>query len=217
MHRQAGFILEEEISIGLDELGVKHLKTRRFGERDTKDKVDFIVYTPHGRKNLEIQVTLRAKKINKIFGFAFRALKTAKRGIRLYLEVVGSHRRAANLPIIGRRVAKAIKLIAKRFRNFGPDNLLGVRVHAISAKIEKFDIIKLCGNRLHKALHVWHESRRKQQERRQLRLKEFFEKKRSEVPPWMQLRRYQLPQNQSFRPKQLAVNINPRFVPRRFC
>lgn len=156
---KAGLVLEQAVSEALDDMGIPHRRTQHRGKEDAFDQLDFIIPSGSGR-DLEIQLTLRPKNRPKIFAFARRALTTISRGIRLYVEVVGSHRRAADLSAVGHRVAQAIKTIARRFRNFGSANLLGVRVHAMTGKIEKFDLVEFCGHRLLQLVESWCEERR---------------------------------------------------------
>ena len=156
---KAGLILEEAVSRGLTDLGIAHRRTKRYGREDIREKIDLVVYPSQGRLPIEIQITLFAKNFWKIHDFAFRALTTMKRrGVRLYMEVVGSHHKA-DLVKIGRRVARAIREIIERFRDFGVYNLLGVRVNAITRKIEKFDLFDVCGNKLRISLRKWREER----------------------------------------------------------
>ncbi|TAL49715.1 hypothetical protein EPN81_04985 [Patescibacteria group bacterium] len=161
---KAGIVLESAVCDALTQLGVPHRRTPRLGKEDTFDQLDLVVFPGGGRLPIEIQLTLQPKKYNKLFRFAYRALTSTMRGIRLYIEVVGSHRHAANLGMVGRRVAEAIKLIVQRFRDFGSKNLLGVRIHALSGKIEKFDLIEFCGHKLVKLVEAWWEQYRLTQE-----------------------------------------------------
>jgi hypothetical protein len=121
------------------------------GKEDVEDRIDLIVPSFGGRRALEFQITLRAKQPRKIYAFALRALTTRARGVRVYLEVVGARHKDA-ISLIAQRVARAIQTIARRFRDFGEHNLLGVRVSAKSAEIEKFDLVSLCGRRLLEAV-----------------------------------------------------------------
>ena len=161
---KAGLKLEEAVSDGLDALGIPHRRTPHYGREDVCDQLDFVVGRGGGRSSLEIQLTLKSKSGPKLRAFAYRALTTATRGIRLYVEVVGSHRRA-DLTVVGRRVAEAIKLIVRRFRDYGVYNLLGVRIHAVTAKIEKFDLLEFCGAHLLRLVEQWREERRQERAR----------------------------------------------------
>ncbi|KKR04343.1 MAG: hypothetical protein UT30_C0009G0053 [Candidatus Uhrbacteria bacterium GW2011_GWF2_39_13] len=153
VYHQAGLLLEEIVSKALTKLGVRHRRTEHNGLEDTCDQIDLIVYPDNGRAPLEIQLTLRLKNIPKLFSFALKALTTPVRGIRLYMEVV---RNKQSLKITGATAARAIVFILNRFRNFGPYNLLGVRVHPSGTKIEKFDLVAICGKRLIELVRAWH-------------------------------------------------------------
>lgn len=163
---KAGLVLESAVSDHLGELGIVHRRTKQWGKEDVLDRLDLIVTPGGGKLQFEIQLTLRPKQRIKIYDFAHRSLTTAMRGIRLYIEVVGSHRRTADLAAIGRRVAQAIRTIIHRFRDFGSANLLGLRIHAMSAKIEKFDLIEFCGRKLRHLIDVWQKQHRQLEGRR---------------------------------------------------
>ncbi len=147
---QAGLVLEQAVSRGLRDLGIPHRRTEAWGHEDVHEAIDLIVFSEHGHPSFEIQLTLRAKHELKRLTFALSALRTRARGVRLYLEVVGS-RRKDDLAIVGRKVARAIQTIVNRFRNFGPYNLLGVIVNASNGSIHKFDLVHELGERLRDA------------------------------------------------------------------
>jgi hypothetical protein len=154
---QAGLVLEKTVSNGLNQLGIDHRRTTHRSREDVQEGLDFIIYPGSGRAPLEVQLTLRAKNYRKIRQFVECSLTTPLRGTRLYIEVVGSHRRA-DLTEIGCRIAQRIALISQRFRDFGPFNLLGIRIHALTGKIIKFDLIKFCHlhtSRLLQLAHQW--------------------------------------------------------------
>lgn len=210
---KAGLMLEEAVCDGLAFLGVRHRRTEHRGKEDVQDRLDIIVYPAGGRRPLEIQLTLQPKKYPKLFAFALTSLTSARRGIRLYVEVVGAQRHA-DLRAVGRRVAQAIKLIMRRFRDFGAHDLLGVRIHAVTAKIEKFDLIDFCGSRLMRLVEEWRDARRLEREAAR-------ESAMSRRPPFWRaiaqaLRR---PTDERAQPYWHVPNTNSRahFVPRRFC
>ncbi|MBI4438112.1 hypothetical protein HY631_04140 [Candidatus Uhrbacteria bacterium] len=147
---KAGLVLEEAVSHGLNELGIAHRRTAPWGEEDVKEAVDFVIPPQHGRPAFEIQLTLMRKHERKRMDFALAALSKRARGIRVYLEVVASHRRE-DLARVGRRVAQAIQTIVTRLRNFGPYNLLGASVNAKNGAIQKFDLVLELGVRLKEA------------------------------------------------------------------
>lgn len=220
---KAGLVLEQAVSDGLEELGIQHRRTPYRGHEDVEDQLDLIVSSGGGRPDLEIQLTLRPKHLSKIFRFAFRALTTAARGIRLYIEVVGSHRRSADLAAVGRRVARAIKLIMRRFRDFGTAKLLGLRIHAKTAKIEKFDLIDLCGRKLLELVQTWKdEQRRLHEERLAAQRTAVRERLAAPKPPpfWngflqsaIDLVRTHLAPTKS----SPQLDTRPHFMPRRLC
>jgi hypothetical protein len=148
---KAGLVLEEEVSRSLFALGVPHRRTQNLGKEDVADRVDLVVPSCGGRDTLEFQITLRAKERGKIFAFALKALTTHTRGVRIYLEVVGA-RRKDDIARIAEKVARAIRTVVKCFRDFGKHALLGVRVNAKNAAIEKFDPVAFCGRRLLEAV-----------------------------------------------------------------
>lgn len=163
---KAGLVLEKAVAESLAELDIPHRRTVYRGREDVHDRLDFVLMPGGGRPNLEVQLTLRPKHHRKIFTFAHRALTTVTRGVRLYVEVVGSHRRAADLTEVGRKVATALTTIAERFLDFGPANLLGVRIHALTGKIEKFDLAGFCGSKLVDLAQEWREQQRRLREER---------------------------------------------------
>lgn len=218
---KAGLVLEQAVSDGLAQLGIEHRRTEHSGKEDVLERVDLIVSPVGGRRPLEIQITLRAKNYGKIFGFARRALTTTTRGIRLYIEVVGLHRRSADLKAVGYRVAEAIRVIVRQFRDFGVWNLLGVRIHAFTAKIEKFDLIDFCGHKLIRLVEAWWEERRRiDQERRAAEQAAIKERLSAPKPPpfWRALiqptitRAYMGPTRPS-----PQFDTRAYFMPRRFC
>jgi len=152
-HHQAGLLLEEMVSRALTTLGVRHRRTDHNGAEDVYDQIDLIVYPDNGRSPLEIQLTLRLKNIPKLFSFALKALTTPSRGVRIYMEVI---RNKQSLKKTGANVARAIVFILNRFRNFGSHNLLGVRVYPSVAKVEKFDLVTVCGKPLIELVRTWH-------------------------------------------------------------
>lgn len=220
---KAGLVLEQAVSDGLAQLGVEHRRTPHRGVEDVRDGLDFIVWPAGGRQALEIQLTLRPKHVTKIFGFAYRALTTATRGIRLYIEVVGSHRRSADLAAIGRRVAEAIKTVIHRFRDFGSARLLGLRIHANNSKIEKFDLIEVCGYKLVQLVEAWQEERRRLHEERLVAERRAIREHllapkpqpfwRGFLQPVVDLARARLTSARSSPP----IDPRPHFMPRRFC
>ncbi|MEK7619826.1 MAG: hypothetical protein AAB413_01140 [Patescibacteria group bacterium] len=220
---KAGLVLEQAVSDGLTELGVDHRRTPHRGHEDIEDLLDLIVSPGGGRPDLGIQLTLRPKHRTKIFAFALRSLTTVTRGIRLYVEVIGSHRRNADLVAVGRRVAEAIKAIVRRFRDFGAENLLGVRVHAITAKIEKFDIINFCGHRLLELVEAWKDDQRRLHEKRLAAQRAALRERLAAPKPlpfWhdffhlaVDLARVCIAPT---RPSP-AIDLRPHFMPRRLC
>lgn len=220
---KAGLVLEQAVSDGLAQLGIDHRRTQHFGPEDVHDHLDLIVFHGGRRPDLEMQLTLRPKHRAKIFDFTFRALTTATRGIRLYIEVVGSHRRSANLAQVGRRVAQAISLIMRRFRDFGSAMLLGLRIHANSEKIEKFDLIDFCGRKLMRLVDTWREEQRRHHEEHLAAQRAAFRERMlapKPLPFWhgfLQpavdlIRSHLVPTRAS-----PSVDIRPHFMPRRFC
>lgn len=220
---KAGLMLEQAVSDGLAQFGIAHRRTEHRGSEDVEDQLDLIVSPGGGRPDLEIQLTLRPKQQTKIFRFAYRALTTATRGVRLYIEVVGSHRRCADLAQVGRRVAEAIKLIMRRFRDFGEAMLLGLRIHANSEKLEKFDIIGFCGRELMNLVQEWREEQLRLHEERlaaqRTALRERLTAPRP-LPFWHGflkpavnlVRAHLVPTKAS-----PSIDIRPHFMPRRFC
>lgn len=150
MHFQAGLVLEQAVSQGLRDLGIPHRQTVAWGREDIEEALDFVIPPSAHRPGFEIQLTLRAKHQLKRLNFALSALRTRARGIRLYVEVVGS-RRKDDLVLVGKKVARAIQTIVSRFRNFGPYNLLGVVVNVRNGAIHKFDLVQELGARLKEA------------------------------------------------------------------
>lgn len=220
---KAGLVLEQAVSTGLTHLGVEHRRTEHRGPEDVHDHLDFIVWPGGGRPTLEIQITLRPKHRTKVFAFAYRALTTATRGVRLYIEVVGSHRRCADLVAVGHRVAEAIKLIALRFRDFGAARLLGLRIHAMTAKIEKFDLIDLCGHKLMRLVRAWWEEQQRLKEERKAAQRAAFREcllAPKPAPFWhgflqpaVNLVRAQLAPTRA----SPSIDTRPHFMPRRLC
>ena len=147
---QAGLVLEEAVSRGLRELGIVHRRTEAWGTEDVHEAIDFFITAHRGRPAFEVQLTLRPKHEHKRLAFTLAALRTRARGIRLYLEVVGS-RRKDDLVRIGKKVARAIQTVVKHFRNLDPYNLMGVIVNARNGAIEKFDLVRELGSRLTEA------------------------------------------------------------------
>lgn len=147
---QAGLVLEQAVSQGLRDLGIPHRRTEAWGREDVQQSIDLVILPHGGQPSFEIQLTLRAKHEFKRLTFALSALRTRTRGIRLYLEVVGS-RRKDDLALVGKKVAQAIQTIVNRFRNFGPYKLLGVIVNARNGAIHKFDLVQVLGERLRNA------------------------------------------------------------------
>ncbi len=147
---QAGLVLEESVSRALNELGIAHRRTETWGREDVHEALDFVISAHRGRPAFEVQLTLRPKHEHKRLTFALAALRTRARGIRLYLEVVASSRKA-DLQQVGEKVARAIQTIVNRFRNFGPYNLLGIVVNARNGAIRKFDLVQELGERLRDA------------------------------------------------------------------
>lgn len=220
---KAGLALEEAVSDGLTQLGIDHHRTPHRGEEDVHDLIDLVVTPGNGRPNLEIQLTLQPKMFSKIFRFAFRALTTAARGVRLYIEVVGSHRRCADLARVGRRVAEAIKTIALRFRDFGSAMLLGLRIHARSKKIEKFDLVDFCGRKLLELVQTWKDEQRRLQEERRAALQAAFRERLVAPKPLPFWHGFLKPAvnliSAHLAPTRASPSINPRphFMPRRLC
>jgi hypothetical protein len=217
---KAGLVLESAVSDHLGKLGIAHRRTKQWGKEDVQDRLDLIVTPGGGKPAFEIQLTLRPKQRIKIYDFAHRSLTTAMRGIRLYIEVVGSHRRSADLIAVGRRVAESIQTIVYRFRDFGSANLMGVRIHAMTAKIEKFDLIDFCGRKLKHLIQVWQEQRRLFEERR----REAAQQSRREhsllprVPAfWRTILDLPSPQIHALFPVKISPHIDTRpfFMPRR--
>lgn len=220
---KAGLVLEQAVSTALTRLGIQHRRTEHSGTEDVLDKLDFIVSSGGGRPDLEIQLTLKPKAFDKILDFAYRALTTTTRGIRLYIEVVGSHHRCADLTQVGQRVAQAIKLVVRRFRDFGSEGLLGLRIHTRSEKIEKFDLITFCGRRLLELMNVWQKEQEEQEKERltaqQAATTEYLSSRRC-LPFWHSIinptvhfaMRY-------IEPRYSRPNVNTRshFMPRRLC
>ena len=220
---KAGVRLEETVSASLNELGIIHRRTQPFGMEDVRDGLDFIVMPEGGRSGFEIQLTLRPKHYGKILRFASRALATTTRGVRLYVEVVASHHRSADLVAVGHRVAMAIREVIRRFRDFGEFNLLGVRIHAVTAKIEKFDLVGFCGRTLIQLASAWREGQRRlQDERRMRRVAALRERQKTPKPPpfWQTLIRPTIVLLRTHldptRPSP-SIDIRPFFLPRRFC
>ncbi|MBI4435664.1 hypothetical protein HY630_03260 [Candidatus Uhrbacteria bacterium] len=219
---KAGLVLEEAVSDGLTTLGILHRRTPHRGREDVFDHLDFIVVNGGGRPPLEIQLTLRPKHHNKIFTYAHRALTTATRGIRLYIEVVGAHRHCADLAAIGKRVAEAIKTISRRFRDFGKDNLLGVRIHAVTGKIEKFDLVAFCGHKLIRLVEAWQEERRLAQEERRAAARRALKERslaRKTAPFWRILHGTLVSMGLDVASTRFTPHIDTRnfFMPRRLC
>lgn len=224
---KAGLELERAVSRGLNDLGVVHRQTEHRGEEDVHDGLDFIIPRGRGQKPLEIQLTLQAKRLSKLFRFALKALtNTGGRGIRLYIEVVSSHRRSANLDLVGRRVAEAIKLISRRFRDFGEFNLLGVRIHALTAKIEKFDLLEVCGHSLMRVVEAWREARQREYETQEAeRLARIAQarahvmRKRDENTFWRTILNRNTHRSVPVFSGAKTPNLNLRalFMPRRYC
>lgn len=210
-HFKAGLELEVEVSRELDSLGIAHRRTQHMGKEDTEDRVDLIIPSSLGRRAMEFQITLRAKHASKIFTFALRALTTRARGVRIYLEVVGA-RRKDDIALIATKVARAIQTIARKFRDFGEHLLLGVRVNAKNAAIEKFDLVDFCGNRLLEAADkFWTrvEELRQASERRVAHNHAILSFLVSRVVP--------IPRNHVTPPSVSRVNTRSHFMPRRFC
>lgn len=220
---KAGLVLEQAVSNGLTQLRIDHRRTKHRGPEDVHDHLDIVVSPGGGRDNLEIQLTLRPKHRIKIFDFAYRALTTINRGVRLYIEVVGSHRHSADLVSVGQRVAKAIKLIMQRFRDFGSAGLLGLRIHAVTAKIEKFDLIEFCGRKLMRLVEVWQEEQRRLHEERLVAQQAAFHERLlapKPVPFWHGLIQPAVDLARThLAPTRLSpsIDIRPHFMPRRFC
>ncbi len=212
-HYKAGLMLESAVSRALTDIGIAHRRTQHLGKEDVLDRVDMVVPASNGRPTIEIQLTLRAKERTKIFAFALRALTTRVRGVRIYLEVVGT-RRKDDIAGIATNVARAIQTIVRRFRDFGEHRLLGVRVNARNAAIEKFDLVSLCGSRLLEAAQrFWEhveEARRISRERMQ-RDRDVFAHLAQRLLNW---RAYHPPRlaQPSFRADTRAL-----YVPRRHC
>lgn len=211
---KAGLVLEEAVSRGLDELWIRHRRTQQWGKEDVRDCLDLIITPGGGRPDIEIQLTLRPKHRDKIFRFAYRALTTGRRGIRLYIEVVAAHRRSADLGVVGRHVAEAIKLVVRRFRDFGSERILGLRIHAATSKIEKFDLVEFCGSRLMRLVEEWREARRIEREA----ARESATSRRQ--PFWHAIRRaLSRPTRERVSPHwhEPFHDSRAHFVPRRFC
>lgn len=216
-------MLEQAVSDGLAELRIDHRRTKHRGPEDVHDFLDLIISPGGGHPDLEIQLTLRPKHQIKIFNFAYRALTTATRGIRLYIEVVGSHRRSADLAEVGRRVAQAIKLVMRRFRDFGEAMLLGLRIHANTGKIEKFNLIEFCGRKLLTLVHAWRDEQQRLQEERRATLQAAFRERLLAPKPAPFWRGFLQPVLESarahFAPTRPSpsIDIRPHFMPRRLC
>ncbi len=212
-HFKAGLILEEEIGRALNAVGIAHRRTLHLGREDVEDRVDLIVPTQDVRRALEFQITLRAKQRTKMSAFALRALITRVRGVRVYLEVVAT-RRKDDLARVALNVARAIHTIVRRFRDFGAHRLLGLRVNARTAAIEKFDILKMCGaHLLENAERFWArvEELRRASDERSRRNRETF----MHLARLVAHRANQVPRSE--RTDVRMANARAFFMPRRHC
>lgn len=208
-HYRAGLELEAEVSRELDALGIVHRRTQHMGKEDVEDRVDLIVPSSGGRRALEFQITLRAKHARKIYAFALRALTKRARGVRVYLEVVGA-RHKDDIALIAKKVARAIATIARRFRDFGEHKLLGVRVNAKNAAIEKFDLVAFCGKRLvETADRFW---------TRALEIRQASARRSAHNHAIMSFLVFHNPSRRPMAPSLIfRADTRPHFMPRRFC
>jgi len=141
---QAGHRLEILVSDRLSALGVRHQRMAPQSKPDIEDKIDFLVWSRWCSKPFEVQLTLRRKELGKIRRFVAASLVTfGTRGTRVYLEVIAGH--GQDLAGVARRVAEALRTIVTHFRDFGPLNMLGVRVKAMGNELEKFHLHDIVG------------------------------------------------------------------------
>ncbi len=173
---RAGLELELELSEELSRMAVPHELTRGTKE-NISQRVDLkILPPPHAKHEptFEMQLTLRRDNHRKMTDFAVAALSTTKRGVRVYIEIIAS--RHQSISRIAVRVAWAIKDIVRRFRNFGEHRLFGVRVNIGRSRrnppTQRFSLMELVGDRVLHAL-------RKEQRRRQTRVRELIERARA--------------------------------------
>lgn len=153
---RAGLALETEISHELSRMRIPHELTRG-REENIQQRVDLrITPPPHAQHEptFEMQLTLRRGNNRKMTEFAVAALSSTDRGIRVYVEVIAS--RHKSIARIASRVAWAIKDIVRRFRDFGPNRLFGVRVRVgrsrRNPKMERFSLMDLVGAHVMRAL-----------------------------------------------------------------
>ncbi len=163
---RAGLALETEISHELSRMRIPHELTRG-REENIQQRVDLrITPPPHAQHEptFEMQLTLRRGNNRKMTDFAVAALNSTDRGIRVYVEVIAS--RNKSIARIASRVAWAIKDIVRRFRDFGPNRLFGVRVRVgrsrRNPKMERFSLMDLVGARVMHTLAVEKSRRRTQ-------------------------------------------------------
>ncbi len=118
--------LEREVSARLSRLGVEHALT--WNSPGESPHVDLRVYhSGNPNLDLEVRLTLGTKAPRRLRAFVQDSIRTAVRGIRVYLEVC--HRfLKREMDRVVERIAQTIREIAHRFRNFGPHRLIGVRV-----------------------------------------------------------------------------------------
>jgi hypothetical protein len=153
---RAGLVLETEISRELSRMRIPHELTRGRDE-NIEQRVDLrITPPPHAQHEptFEMQLTLRRDNRRKMTDFAVAALSSTNRGIRVYVEVIASRHKP--IPRIASRVAWAIKDIIRRFCDFGPNRLFGVRVRIGRSRrnppMERFSLMDIVGKRVMRAL-----------------------------------------------------------------
>ena len=143
---QAGIELECALSEALVRAGIPHELTRGSDE-NLDERVDLRVFRPPFESGpvFEFQLTLREHVKRKMVEFAVAALRNTRRGIRIYLEILGNRR--DKITHMAERVVYAIKSIMRDHTHFGPHNLIGFRVHIgrekRSPRLERFDLLYL--------------------------------------------------------------------------
>lgn len=145
---QAGIELEHALSKALVRAGIPHELTRG-NDENLDERVDLRVFRPPFDPGpaFEFQLTLREHVKRKMVEFAVAALRNTRRGIRIYLEILGNRR--DKIAHMAERVVYAIKSIMRDHTHFGPHNLIGFRVRIgrakRSPKLERFDLLYIVG------------------------------------------------------------------------
>ncbi len=145
----AGLKLEHLVSDQLDRLGIEYEHFIGDDPMNVVQKVDFRLHSPIRDYPMDFQITLRQGMRNKIRGFVGAALETAKRGTRVYLEIIASKamffRDAERL---ARAIAKTMRQILFSYSQFEAGNLLGIRVRVTRkghTHIKRFSLLYEAG------------------------------------------------------------------------